>query len=217
MDADRRRHSRVPPAVGYELSCRPAVSTRLIDASPGGVCLATPERLPLGLRLVLEIRLPGEPGRFRAQAVVAWSADRAAGLRFDHVDEDVDLPEPAPEKPAEPRRRHKRYFPGRGDIVFAPGTLWTAIGFRPKDVAVRIVNLSAGGAHLVCAGRVEPGTRGTMSFDFSRPRVTIEGDAQVVWCKRDTLLLTPEWHVGLAFRRVADPESLRSMERAFLG
>src|SRR5688572_24883373 len=156
MRPERRRHSRCAPMVGYFLSCRAPIgaslSTRLIDVGPGGVCVSTIDQPPLGLRLVLEIRIPGEPGRFRALAVVAWSSDRAAGLRFESVEEDADLPSRKPDAlpPAEPRRRHKRYFPGRGDVLFTPHTLWTSIGFRPRDHALRLVDLSSGGAHLVC-------------------------------------------------------------------
>ena len=49
MTAERRRHARCAPMVGYFLTCRPAersdgpsLSNRLIDVAPGGVCLATP-------------------------------------------------------------------------------------------------------------------------------------------------------------------------------
>jgi hypothetical protein len=225
MRPERRRHERCSPMSSYFLSCyvpgradRPSLSTKLVDVGPGGVCVATSDRLPLGLRLILEIRIPGEPGRFRAQAVVAWAGDHAAGLRFENVDEDADLPSPADaRRPSEPRRRHKRYFPGRGDLSFLPRTLWTSLGFRPRNLAVRIVDLSTGGAHLICAERLTPGDVGDLSFDFSRPRVTLEGEARVVWCRRDTLLLTPEWHVGIAFRRVSDPEAVRTLERHFLG
>ena len=223
MRPERRQHSRCAPMVGYFLSCRAPIgtslSTRLIDVGPGGVCVSTIDRPPLGLRLVLEIRIPGEPGRFRALAVVAWSTDHAAGLRFEKVDEDADLPSRQPEAapPAEPRRRHKRYFPGRGDVLFAPHTLWTSIGFRPRDYALRLVDLSSGGAHLVCGERLKPGVVGRMSFDFTYPRVAVEGEAQVVWCRRDTLKLAPEWHIGLSYRRLADPDAVRTLDRHFVG
>ena len=225
MIAERRRHSRCAPMTGYFLTCRPpdrsggpSLSNRLIDVAPGGVCLATAERLAPGLRLILEIRLPGESDRFRAQAVVAWAGPQAAGLRFESVDEDADLPDPAAAPAtAEPRRRHKRFFPGRGDASFEPQTLWTSLGFRPRDLEPRLVDLSQSGAHLICRERLKPGLLGRVRFDFTYPRTVVEGEARVVWCRRDTLKLAPEWHVGLSFRRIADPASVRTLDRHFLG
>ena len=80
MNAERRQHARCAPMVGYALTCRfperhdgPSLSNRLIDVAPGGVCLSTNVRLFPGSRLVVEIRLPGDADRFRAQAVVAWA------------------------------------------------------------------------------------------------------------------------------------------------
>jgi hypothetical protein len=223
MRPERRRHARCAPMVGYFLSCRAPVggslSTRLVDVGPGGVCVSTVDRPPLGLRLALEIRIPGEPGRFRALAVVAWADDRAAGLRFEKVDEDADLPSKpeAPPSSAEPRRRHKRFFPGRADVVFAPHTLWTSLGFKPRDHALRLVDISSGGAQLVCRERLKTGLLGRMSFDFSYPRVAVEGEARVVWCRRDTMKLAPEWHVGLAYQRLTDPDAVRTLDRHFVG
>jgi hypothetical protein len=217
MTPERRRHPRCPPQSKYLLTCRPSYSTRLIDVSPGGACVETSERLPLGTRLVLEIRVPGDPDRVRAEAVVAWAGERAAGLRFERVDEDADLPDAPSRPPAEPRRRHKRFFPGRGDLALTPRTFWRALGFRPKDVALRIVDLSQSGAHLVCRERLKPGVLAEFGLKLYYPRLDVLGEARVVWCRRDTLLLAPEWHVGVSFRRVDDPFSVRSLERRFLG
>jgi hypothetical protein len=232
MDSDRRLHPRVVPQIGYFLSCvcteyveRPySLSTRLVDISQGGACVATVGRLRERLPVQMDVRLPGEYARFRAWAVVAWSSSvgesgHAAGLRFERVEESPDEPlaETSPKPAAEPRRRHKRYFPGRGDLTFALRSLWTSIGFRPRNRAVRLVDVSPGGVHLICDGRLETGAIGDFSYDCSRPRIDLQAEARVVWCRRDTLLLTPEWHVGLAFRKVVDPSALRSLDRHFLG
>ena len=50
-----------------------------LDVAPGGVCLETTKRLFPGTRLVVEIRLPGDADRFRADAVV--TAARALPFR----------------------------------------------------------------------------------------------------------------------------------------
>jgi hypothetical protein len=232
MDSERRRHPRIAPQVGYFLSAvcteypdRPySLSTRLLDISQSGARLETVGRLRERLPVQIDVRLPGEYARFRAWTSVAWStSDRRdrhyAGLRFERVEEAADepLPETSPKPAAEPRRRHKRYFPGRGDVTFAPRTLWTSVGFHPKNRAVRLVDVSPGGVQIIVDGRLEPGVVGDFTYDCSRPRVDLQAEARVVWCRRNTLLLTPEWHVGLAFRRVEDPSALKTLERHFLG
>lgn len=232
MDSERRRHPRIAPQVGYFLSCvcteypdRPySLSTRLLDISQSGARLETVGRLREKLPVQLDVRLPGEYARFRAWASVAWSTSfkethHVAGLRFERVEEAADepLPETAPRPAAEPRRRHRRFFPGRGDVTFTPRSLWTAVGFRARNRAVRLVDVCPGGVQLICDGRIEPGAVGDFTYDCSRPRVDVDAEARVVWCRRNTLILTPEWHVGLAFRRVADPSALKALDRHFLG
>lgn len=231
MFQDRRRHARTTPAEGYLLSCispdfaQPprSLSTRLVDVSPGGACLASVGRLREGVPLLLDIQLPGAYARFRARAVVAWSrtvrdVQHLAGLRFEGVVEAGDAPAQEPVRASvEPRRGHKRYFPGRAEATFALRTLRTALGLHPRNRALRLVDLSRTGAQLVCDGPLKPGATGDLAFDFSRPRATVAGEARVVWCRRNTLLLAPEWKVGLAFRKIADPQSIRSLERHFLG
>ncbi len=230
MGQDLRRHPRVAPQVGYFLSCvtadcseRPySLSTRLLDVSQGGACVATTGRLQERLPVLLDVRLP-DLGRFRARALVAWSSTdperrHLAGLRFERVFEADDVPVPdAPRPPADPRRRHKRYFPGRADPVFTLPTLWSGLGFRAKNRAVRLLDLSQGGAQLICDDRLLPELVGDLALDFCRPRVQVHAEVRIVWCRRNTLLLTPEWHVGLAFRKVAEPESLGMLARCFLG
>ena len=231
MFQDRRRHGRTAPHEGYFLSCvnpeyaqRPySLSTRLVDVSPGGACLSSVGRLREGLALLLDIHLPGALARFRARAVVAWSrtvrdVQHLAGLRFEGVVEAGESPVHDPVSgSSEPRRRHKRYFPGRAEAGFAPRRFWTSLGFHPRNRALRLVDLSRTGAQLICDGPLKPGATGDVALDFSRPRVAVEGEARVVWCRRNTLLLAPEWKVGLVFRNLSDPTAILSLERHFLG
>jgi hypothetical protein len=115
----------------------------------------------------------------------------------------------------EPRRRDKRFAPGgRAAVSLVPDSFW-----RKRDVALRLHDLSLGGAQVLCSRRLEPGREADLVVDVARPRALVAGRVLVRWCRRDTLRLEPIWHAGLVFKRMdGDAEAaLRGLDRAFLG
>ncbi len=118
----------------------------------------------------------------------------------------------------DPQRRHPRFWPGRAEVVAVPCGFWSAMGFRP-NAALRLMDLSLGGAHLVSSTRLEPRSRVDLEIQLVRPALSLRTRAEVLWCRRDTLSLAPRWEAGLAFRALspADAFELRAIDRYFLG
>jgi hypothetical protein len=238
MAQERRRHARTAPDAGYFLTCTASgvlspsnLSTRLLDVGPQGACVLTTGRLREDVALDLCIVLPGFLSRFRARAVVRWSKTvrspdgfreaHVAGLRFERFEETggraadflgAETRDAA--RSEEPRRRDKRFRPGRADISVRTRFLW-----REREAALRLHDLSLGGAQVVCSRRLEPGRNVRFAIDVTRPRSTVAGEALVRWCRRDTLRLEPLWHAGLLFKGLdaASESALRGLDRAFLG
>ncbi|HLF93024.1 MAG TPA: PilZ domain-containing protein, partial [Planctomycetota bacterium] len=150
-----------------------------------------------------------------------------AGLAFDRVLECYgdrlsflsgrrDAPSPA--RTREPRRRFKRFCPRDARVACVPRDLRRLLGF-PSNPALRLQDLSQGGAQIVCSQRLKPGRTVDLALDFDRPRATVAAEAVVRWCRRDTLSLESRWHAGLVFRRMApgDEERLATLDRHYLG
>lgn len=235
---DRRRHARSSPDAGYFLTCtasgvpRPInLSTRLIDVGPGGACILSVGRLRPSSEIDLSIVLPDYLSRFKARAVVAWSKTvmstdgrreaHAAGLRFELVEsasgratDFIGAETRGSGRTPEPQRRDKRFSPGPACLSLVPASFW-----RKRDVALRLVDLSLGGAQVVCSRRLEPGTTAALGVEVSRPWVRFGGEVLVRWCRRDTLRLEPAWHAGLVFKKLdaGGEAALGSLDRAFLG
>ena len=237
MFEDRRRHARNSPDAGSFLTCTAAdvprpvnLSTRLIDVGPGGACILSVGRLRPQAEIDLSIVLPDYLSRFKARAVVAWSktvASRegreahAAGLRFELVEsasgratDFIGAETRGTARTPEPQRRDKRFSPGRASISLFPR--WF---FGRRDVGVRLVDLSLGGAQVVCSKRIEAGATADFTLSSSRPLVHVSAEVLVRWCRRDTMRREPIWHAGLVFKKLdaSGEASLRALDRAFLG
>jgi len=246
MHAERRKCSRIKPDHGIVCTCTSAeysghsrspynLATRLLDVSPRGACLVTPGRLRERATLIVDISVPQKLARFKARAVVSWSTtlERAgrtahvAGLRFERVLESYGdrfsflggLPvAPAPARTREPRRRFKRFAPGHARVACAPRSFWNILGIRTNP-ALRLQDLSRGGAQIVCSRRLKPGRTVDLTLSVDPPRVTVVAEAAVRWCRRDTRSLESRWLAGLVFQRIRpeQEEQLKALDALYLG
>jgi hypothetical protein len=117
----------------------------------------------------------------------------------------------------EPRRKHKRFRPARTGIVCIPRGFW-ALLFK-RNVAVHVKDVSLGGAQIVASRALRAGARTDVLFDFPGFPRPLAAEADVRWCRRDTLSLEPRWNAGLIFKKLspADEEQLREVDRIYLG
>jgi hypothetical protein len=118
---------------------------------------------------------------------------------------------------AEPRRKHKRFAPPRTLVVCVPRGFWSSL--LRQNVALQVRDLSLGGAQIVAARALRPGVKTDLTLSFPGFPRPVAAEADVRWCRRDTLSLEPRWNAGLTFKRLA-PEheaQLREVDRTYLG
>jgi hypothetical protein len=240
MDAvpDRRRQRRAPPAPGYVITCygaehenspreRVNLATRLLNVSTRGAQIATRGRLRERLGVIFEIELPGSRERFRAKAVVRWSKSveaggrtmNVAGLQFmSTIKGRAELKPATPRPGAEPRRGNKRFFPREVEIVCLPRGVLKSLGLA-SNAAKHLKDLSLGGAQVVSNRKLSPGRRVELRLKFTKPKLVVEIEGTVKWCRRDTLSVEPRWLAGVRFNYMPDDSeiNLKAIERAFLG
>ena len=246
MHDERRKCSRIKPESGFVCSCTNAdfaghgpraynLATRLLDVSPRGACLVTTGRLRERVPIIVDISVPQALARFKARAIVRWSQTlerggrtaHVAGLRFERILESYGdrlsflggRPEaPSPARTREPQRRFKRFQPRDARVVCTPRDLWRMLGFKTQ-AALRLHDLSLGGAQVVCSKRLKPGSTVDLALDFERPQGSVAAEAVVRWCRRDTRSLESRWHAGLVFRRMAPDheERLKEVDKLYLG
>ena len=119
----------------------------------------------------------------------------------------------------EPRRRFKRFSPVKTAVAcILPKSGWSLFS-SGKNLALRVQDVSMGGAHLVCSRQLKPGTRTWVVLGFASASVKVFIEAAVRWCRRDTMSLNPRWETGLQFVRLEsrDAENLQAMRRMYLG
>ena len=118
---------------------------------------------------------------------------------------------------AEPRRKHKRFAAPRTEITCIPRSFWAAIFM--KNIAVRVKDVSLGGAQIVASKPLRTGVKTDLVLAFPGFRSPVAAEADVRWCRRDTLSLEPRWNAGLTFKRLApqDEVQLREVDRIYLG
>jgi hypothetical protein len=234
MLAERRRYSRADLRQDHDLHCSSLeadlggrvplnVALRLLDVGPRGACLVTAGRLRPGLHVAFAFTPPGSRNPVRVTAIVRWAttvtsghriAD-VAGLEFEETLK-ATAPDAAP-RTLDPHRRHRRFVPGKADLVLVPRGLWTMIGLPPKTPA-SIKDLGQGGAQVVSSRPLQPGQTVDLAMTFRYPALAVRAEALVRWCRRDTLSLEPRWNVGVVFKKV-DPESdshLKTVEAFFV-
>jgi hypothetical protein len=117
----------------------------------------------------------------------------------------------------EPRRKFKRFRPTRAGVVCIPHGFWASL-FR-RNIALQVHDLSLGGAQIVATRALRAGSRTDVLIDFPGFPRPLSAEADVRWCRRDTLSLEPRWNAGLIFKRLspADEEQLREVDRTYLG
>jgi hypothetical protein len=245
MHSERRKSFRVKPDAGFvctltssDLAGRPGgghnLAQRLLDVSSGGACLVTVGRLRDRVPLILDIHVPQALARFKARASVRWSETlerrgrtaHVAGLRIERVLESYGdrlsflggRRDPAPPPPVEPQRRFKRFYPKDARVSCEPLGLAQLLGIR-REVALHLKDLSQGGAQVVCSRRLAPGRRVNLRLEIPAARTALSAEAQVRWCRRDTLSLESRWNAGLIFKRMSpeDEDTLKALDRFHLG
>jgi hypothetical protein len=117
----------------------------------------------------------------------------------------------------EPRRRHKRFTPPRTGVVCTVRGFWASL-FR-RNVALCVKDFSLGGAQIVASRALRAGVKAHVLFDFPGFPRPLAAEADVRWCRRDTLSLEPRWNAGLVFKRLSpdDEAQLREVDRSYLG
>jgi hypothetical protein len=90
---------------------------------------------------------------------------------------------------------------------------------RHVNVAVHLKDVSLGGAQIVSDRDLRPGLKTDLTFTFPGFPHPVAAEADVRWCRRDTVSLTPRWSAGLTFKRLApgDEAHLEEVDRTFLG
>jgi hypothetical protein len=88
-----------------------------------------------------------------------------------------------------------------------------------RNVALCVKDVSLGGAQIVATRALREGARAGVIFDFPGFPRPLAAEADIRWCRRDTLSLEPRWNAGLVFKRLspADEAQLREVDRAYLG
>lgn len=233
MQLDRRKYPRSPSDPGAVCTCTSAdfagrdgdhynLATRLLDVSRRGACIVTVGRLREKAPVLLDVTVPRTLGRFKAKAEVRWSVTlekngrtaHVAGLRFDRVLESTGGGEKAlsgdavPPPSHEPQRRFKRFAPKVLALECDPHDFRRMIGLG-SNPAVRLKDLSQGGAQLVLSRPLKPGAEVGLSFELPAVRGTVAAQAKVRWCRRDTLTLERRWNAGLVFLRMSPEDELR--------
>jgi hypothetical protein len=117
---------------------------------------------------------------------------------------------------SEPRRRHKRFTPPLAEVVCVPRSFWTL--FRSANVAVHLKDVSLGGAQIVTAKPLQPGLKTDLTLSFPGFPGPVKIEADVRWCRRDTLSLAPKWNAGLTIKRIspAHESRLADVDRTYV-
>jgi len=118
----------------------------------------------------------------------------------------------------EPRRRHKRFSPPGTGVACIPRGFWTG-WLRKKNVALHLKDVSLGGAQIVACEELRLGEKTTLRMEFPGFPEPVDAEADVRWCRRDTLSLAPRWLAGLTFKHLAPAHEvhLREVDRTYLG
>jgi len=219
-------------------------ASRILDVSSHGACLVTVGRLRKGVPVAIDLFVPHTGVRFRSKATVQWSTTvesrgreaHVAGFYFDRVfrpgvpmkppaasaapprSTRSHAPEPTQPSSPEPVRAHKRFSPGKVSLVCLPRGLLRTFGLAANK-ARGLKDLSRGGAQIICSKRLKPGQPVDLRLEFRRAELTLEAEAVVRWCRRDTTSLEPRFLAGVVFKNLPEgsERSLRAIEGTFIG
>lgn len=117
----------------------------------------------------------------------------------------------------EPRRRNKRFAPPRAQVHVTPRGFWS--GVLKRNVALQLKDVSLGGIQIVSDRALKPGLKTDLVLRFPGFLHPVVVEADVRWCRRDTLSLPPRWNAGLTFKRISsrDEAHLQEVDRTYLG
>jgi hypothetical protein len=117
----------------------------------------------------------------------------------------------------EPRRRHKRFTPPKAEILCVPRGIWTLL--RRKNVASHLKDVSLGGIQIIAQEPLRTGHKVDVTIRFAGFPDPVVMEADVRWCRRDTLSLKPKWTAGLTIKHLAPQHEtrLRDVDRTYLG
>lgn len=235
MHPDRRKHPRSPATPGTVCTCMHAdfagrsadhhnLAIRLLDIAPTGACVVTNGPLRRMSPVILDVTIPHALGRFKTRAQVRWSVTlekggrtaHVAGLRFERIldswGDRRHLVGAGGEKESgasrEPQRRWKRFSPKVTSLACDPHDLRRMLGMK-SNPALLLLDLSRGGARIVCSKKLEKGSRADLSFELPSVQGRLSIETQVRWCRRDTLSLDPRWNTGLVFIRMSKEDEKR--------
>jgi len=95
-------------------------------------------------------------------------------------------PSPPPPRASAPsnRRRHVRFFV-EGARVELEAKRWVALPFAKGNKGRRLLDLSEGGACLICTEQLEVGTRVRLKIVLEKVKDEIEVFGDVRWCRQD--------------------------------
>jgi hypothetical protein len=204
------------------------IARELIDISPGGLQFICSEALARPCSLSLQIKDPDSGEAFHASGDVMWchtEVDQGVeshhiGVQFDEIFTTIakctrffygpgtmPMETAAPEirekpKGREHRPRRSERFPVDDYVV----TLWKEAPFwnfaKPKNIATRVVDLSAEGAHVECSEKLEPGAKVHFTLHLNKFEDTFSADAEVVWARKLATRDIAAWRSGLHFRKL---------------
>ena len=118
----------------------------------------------------------------------------------------------------EPRRRYQRFAPPRTDVCCIRHGFWPPL-IAGKNVALHLKDLSLGGAQIIACKELHPGEKTELRMEFPGFPAPLVAEADVRWCRRDTLSLAPRWRAGLTFKRLSPEQeaNLEAIDRTYLG
>lgn len=111
----------------------------------------------------------------------------------------------------EPRRRYKRFEPPRAEVTCRPQQSWFDRLLK-KNIALRLKDVSLGGVQIVATRELRLGEKTELRLNFPGFPDAIVAEADVRWCRRDTLSLAPQWRAGLTFKRLAPSHEAALLE-----
>lgn len=117
----------------------------------------------------------------------------------------------------EPRRRYKRFEPPRAEVICQPLGSWLD-RLLHKNIALRLKDVSLGGVQIVADRELRLGDKTELRLKFAGFAQPVQAEADVRWCRRDTMSLAPQWRAGLTFKRLSpsDEAALKNADRTFL-
>jgi len=121
-------------------------------------------------------------------------------------------------KSHEPRRRHKRFSPPRAQVTCVPRGFWAPL-IKGRNVALYLRDVSLGGAQIVAAKPLATGLKTDITITFAGFPDPVQMEADVRWCRRDTLSLAPKYNAGLTIKQIAPDHEFRlaNIDRTYLG